>query len=133
MPPVHTILVRKFFAQYIGPKAYNCPRILDLPEKEPRQLACRLLDTPGRFMKHFRRRDLSFRPTGNSVSIKNTSRTAGSTILLLAYGHQVTTEAEQAMQGFALASEPNAFMVDNFPLCKLVFPSMLSGELTDGQ
>jgi len=91
-------------------------------------------------MKHFRRRDLSFRPTGNSVNIKNTSRTAGSTILLLAYGYQVTTDddlmvrvAEQAMEGFALASEPNAFMVDNFPFCKLVFPSMLSGELTDGQ
>ena len=79
-------------------------------------------------MKHFIRRDLSFRPTGNSATIKNTSRTAGSIILLLAYGYQVTTDddpilelAEQAMKGFTLVSEPNAFMVDNFPFCDLVF------------
>ena len=131
---------RKLFSQYIGPKASNDPRILDLQEKESRRLAYRLLHTPEKFMKHFRRRDLSFRPTVNSVNIKSASRTAGSTILLLAYGYQVTTDedsmvkiAEQAMEGFALASEPNAFMVDNFPFCKPGFLSTLCGKLTDGQ
>lgn len=91
-------------------------------------------------MKHFRMRDLNFRLTRNSVSIENTSRTTGSTTLPLAYSYQVATGddlmvkiAEQVMEGFALASEPNAFMVDNFPFCKLVFLSTLSGKLTDGQ
>lgn len=119
---------RKLFAQYIGPKGSSDPRVLDLQEKESRRLACRLLHTPEGFMKHFIRRDLSFRPTGNSAVIKNTSRTAGSIILLLAYGYQVTTDddpilelAEEAMKGFTLVSEPNAFMVDNFPFCDLVF------------
>ena len=57
---------RKLFSQYIGPKACNDPHILGLQEKESRRLACRLLYTPERFMKHFRRRDLSFSLTSIS-------------------------------------------------------------------
>lgn len=53
----------------------------------------------------------------------------------LAYGYQVTTDddpmvkvAEKAMEGFALASEPNAFIVDNFPVCKSGSLLTLSGN-----
>lgn len=50
------------------------------------------------------------------------SRSTGSTILKIAYGYNVTSDddplvniAEEAMQGFAKASEPGAFVVDRFP------------------
>jgi len=76
-----------------------------------------------------------FQTHGHPVSIKNTSRTAGSTILLLSNGYQATADddpmvriAEQALEGFTLASEPNEFIADNFPFCKLVFLSELSGN-----
>lgn len=54
-------------------------------------------------------------------------RSTGSLILRLAYGYEVSEDqsedplvriAEEAMQGFARASEPGAFLVDIFPILK---------------
>lgn len=51
------------------------------------------------------------------------SSSSGSLILRLAYGYSVVENddplvkiAEDAMHGFARASEPGAFWVDNFPI-----------------
>lgn len=47
---------------------------------------------------------------------------------MISYGYFVQSDndplvniAEKAMQGFAKASEPGAFMVDRFPLCNFLF------------
>lgn len=52
-------------------------------------------------------------------------RSTGATILMLAYGYKVESNddrlvriAEDAMVGFAKASEPGAFLVDRIPFCK---------------
>ena len=59
----------------------------------------------------------------------HTCRSTGALILRLAYGYEVSSEqtqdslvevAEIAMQGFAKASEPGAFLVDNFPVLRYV-------------
>jgi len=57
---------QKLLAQCIGPKACNDLQVQKLHEKESRRLACMLLHTPERFMKHFKRPDLRFGPTGIS-------------------------------------------------------------------
>lgn len=54
-------------------------------------------------------------------------RSTGALILRLAYGYEVVDDqredplvriAEEAMQGFARASEPGAFLVDTLPVLK---------------
>jgi len=58
--------LRKLLTQYINPKVCNDPQVLKSQEKESRRLACMLLHTPEGFMKHFKRPDLRFGPTGIS-------------------------------------------------------------------
>ncbi len=52
---------------------------------------------------------------------------------MISYGYKVTSEkdplvriAEEAMLGFAKASEPGAFLVDRFPFCKFLESSCAS-------
>ena len=63
-------------------------------------------------------------------------RSTGALILRLAYGYEVSKDTEEdalvhvvevAMQGFAKASEPGAFLVDNFPVLRLVPEWLLPG------
>ena len=67
-----------------------------------------------------------------------THRSTGALILRLAYGYEVAQDQDQAqdrlvrvveiaMQGFAKASEPGAFLVDNFPLLRCVPEWLLPG------
>ena len=71
------------FVQYVGP---NDLQILCLEERESGRLTCRLLYTSERFMKKFLGARPPFQAHVHFVSIKNASRTAGSTVLSLAYG-----------------------------------------------
>lgn len=63
-------------------------------------------------------------------------RSTGAAILMLSYGYQVEGDddylvkiAEDAMIGFAKASEPGAFLVDRFPLC-MSRPSYMIARFT---
>ena len=54
---------------------------------------------------------------------------------MLAYGYQAVGDddhlvkiAEEAMIGFAKASEPGAFLVDRFPLCEYDAGTILLGD-----
>lgn len=64
------------------------------------------------------------------------SRSTGALILRLAYGYEAALDqgqdplvevVEVAMQGFAKASEPGAFLVDNFPVLRYVPEWLMSG------
>ncbi|KAI0336626.1 cytochrome P450 [Cubamyces sp. BRFM 1775] len=101
---------RRLFQQFIGPRACQDPHILAMQEEETHRLMLRFLRDPDNFYRHPR-------------------ESTGALILRLAYGYEVSSEQTQdplvgvveiAMQGFANASEPGAFLVDNFPVLRYV-------------
>ncbi|OSD02652.1 cytochrome P450 [Trametes coccinea BRFM310] len=105
---------RRLFNQFIGPRACQDPHILTMQEEETRRLMMRFLRDPDNFYRHPR-------------------ESTGALILRLAYGYEVARDKDQdplvrvvevAMQGFAKASEPGAFLVDNFPLMRY-FPEWI--------
>ena len=68
-------------------------------------------------------------------SVNDTYRSTGAAILMLAYGYravgdddQMVKIAEEAMIGFAKASEPGAFLVDHFPSRKCDAKTILFGN-----
>ncbi|EMD34724.1 hypothetical protein CERSUDRAFT_116918 [Gelatoporia subvermispora B] len=99
---------RRLFHQFMGPRPSQAPNILRMQEWSAVDLVSRIIKNPDSFMKHAR-------------------QITGALILALAYGYTVSPDqdedelvniAERAMQGFARASEPGAFLVDNFPILK---------------
>ncbi|KAI0777348.1 cytochrome P450 [Trametes elegans] len=101
---------RRLFQQFIGPRACQDAHILAMQEEETHRLMVRFLRDPENFYRHPR-------------------ESTGALILRLAYGYEVAQDqdhdhlvkvVEIAMQGFAKASEPGAFLVDNFPLLRYV-------------
>jgi hypothetical protein len=112
---------RRLFHQFIGPRACQGEKMIAIQEAENRKLLNKLLDDPDGFLAHFR-------------------QSAGSLILKLAYGYNVVSDhdqfvqiAENAMAGFARASEPGRYWVDNFPFRKyvpLLISSFCSPRLT---
>ncbi|KAI0707572.1 cytochrome P450 [Cerioporus squamosus] len=101
---------RRLFQQFIGPRACQDQHILAMQEEETRRLMLRFLDDPENFYRHPR-------------------ESTGALILRLAYGYEVAQDQGQdalvrvveiAMQGFSKASEPGAFLVDNFPVLRYV-------------
>ncbi|PIL27798.1 cytochrome P450 [Ganoderma sinense ZZ0214-1] len=106
---------RRLFQQSIGSRACLDPHILNIQEKETHRLMLRMLRDPKNFYRHPR-------------------ESTGALILRLAYGYEVASSAsadagtgdalvrtvEVAMHGFAKASEPGAFLVDNFPALRYV-------------
>ncbi|KAF9260579.1 cytochrome P450 [Marasmius fiardii PR-910] len=106
---------RRLFHQFIGPRACASRELQDVQERENLRLLGKLLDSPEDFAEHIR----------NSTS---------STILLLSYGYpshnedplQLVKIAEDAMRGFAQASEPGKWWVDSFSTLKHI-PSWFPG------
>ncbi|KAM5541771.1 hypothetical protein V8D89_004500 [Ganoderma adspersum] len=106
---------RRLFQQSIGSRACLDPHILSMQEEETNKLMLRMLRDPKNFYRHPR-------------------ESTGALILRLAYGYEVASCAdagagdsdalvravEVAMHGFAKASEPGAFLVDNFPALRYV-------------
>ncbi|KAI0824885.1 cytochrome P450 [Trametes gibbosa] len=101
---------RRLFQQFIGPRACQDPHILAMQEEETHRLMLRFLRDPGNFYRHPR-------------------ESTGALILRLAYGYEVARDQDQdplvqvvevAMQGFAKASEPGAFLIDSFPVLRHV-------------
>ncbi|TBU29405.1 cytochrome P450 [Dichomitus squalens] len=101
---------RRLFQHFIGPRACLDSHILGMQEEETHRLMMRFLRDPTNFYRHPR-------------------ESTGALILRLAYGYEVARDAEEdplvrvvevAMQGFAKASEPGAFLVDSFPLLRYV-------------
>ncbi|OCH91269.1 cytochrome P450, partial [Obba rivulosa] len=99
---------RRLFHQFMGPRPSQETSVLKMQEQSARDLVSRLMNNPDGFMKHAR-------------------QVTGALILRLAYGYVVSPTqdedelvniAERAMQGFARASEPGAFLVDSFPFLK---------------
>lgn len=108
---------RRLFQQSIGPRACQDVHILSMQERETHRLALRLLRDPQRFYQHIR-------------------ESSGALILRLTYGYEVMQEheadplvriVEAAMHGFAKASEPGAFWVDQFPVLRYVPEWLLWG------
>ncbi|KAI0360360.1 cytochrome P450 [Trametes cingulata] len=116
---------RRLFHQFIGPRACQDPHILAMQEEETHRLMLRFLRDPENFYRHAR-------------------DSTGALILRLAYGYEVAPASapskdehhtvdplvqivEIAMQGFAKASEPGAFLVDSFPLLRYVPECLLPG------
>ncbi|EIW51642.1 cytochrome P450 [Trametes versicolor FP-101664 SS1] len=106
---------RRLFQQFIGPRACQDATILTMQEEETHRLMLRFLHDPENFYRH--PRDLRI------------IRSTGALILRLAYGYEAALDQGQdplvevveiAMQGFAKASEPGAFLVDNFPVLRYV-------------
>jgi len=96
----------------MGPRPSQ--ELLPMQEKETAKFLLRLLERPDAFIEHAR-------------------QSTGATILMISYGYKVTSEkdplvriAEEAMLGFAKASEPGAFLVDRFPFLKYL-PSWFPG------
>ncbi|CDO71162.1 hypothetical protein BN946_scf184845.g32 [Trametes cinnabarina] len=101
---------RRLFHKFIGPRACQDPRILEMQEKETHRLMLRFIRDPKNFYRHPR-------------------ESTGALILRLAYGYQTVQDrdhdplvevVEVAMKGFAKASEPGAFLVDNFPVMRYI-------------
>ncbi|CAL1708513.1 unnamed protein product [Somion occarium] len=99
---------RRLFHRFIGPRSAQHPRILRMQEQAAANLLLKIMQEPTQFMSHVR-------------------QSTGAVILRLAYGYNVTKDqdedplvkiVEKAMQGFAKASEPGAFLVDYFPVLK---------------
>ncbi|GJE93712.1 cytochrome P450 [Phanerochaete sordida] len=99
---------RRLFQQFMGPRAAQEPTLLAAQEKNATKLLRRLLIAPEKFMTHVR-------------------QSTGALILYLTYGYEVSEDtdqdalvniAEEAMQGFARASDPGAYMVDTLPWLK---------------
>ncbi|KAK0449604.1 cytochrome P450 [Desarmillaria tabescens] len=106
---------RRVFHQWMGPRACESRELRDIQERENLRLLSRLLSDPEHFSKHAR-------------------ECTSSTILLLMYGYpshigdplRLVKIAEDAMLGFARASEPGRWWVDSFPMLKHV-PSWFPG------
>ncbi|KAI0371374.1 cytochrome P450 [Pilatotrama ljubarskyi] len=108
---------RRLFQQFIGPRACQHRHILSMQEEETHRLMFRFLRDPENFYRHPR-------------------ESTGALILRLAYGYEVVEDqgqdplvqvVEVAMQGFAKASEPGAFLVDNFPVLRYVPEWLMPG------
>ncbi|KAK0482393.1 cytochrome P450 [Armillaria novae-zelandiae] len=106
---------RRVFHQWMGPRACESRELRDVQERENLRLLSKLLSDPEIFSRHAR-------------------ECTSSTILLLMYGYpshigdplRLVKIAEDAMLGFARASEPGRWWVDNFPMLKHV-PSWFPG------
>ncbi|KLO13999.1 cytochrome P450 [Schizopora paradoxa] len=103
---------RRMFHQIMGSRPSQ--DLLPMQEKETAELLIRLLDRPEDFIAHAR-------------------QSTGATILMISYGYKVAPAddpyvriAEEAMLGFAKASEPGAFLVDRFQFLKYM-PSWFPG------
>ncbi|CAL1708515.1 unnamed protein product [Somion occarium] len=101
---------RRLCHRFIGPRPSQHPRILRMQEQSAASLLVKILQEPTQFMTHAR-------------------QSTGAVILQLAYGYKVIKDqdedplvkiVEKAMQGFAKASEPGAFLVDYFPILKYI-------------
>ncbi|THU89922.1 cytochrome P450 [Dendrothele bispora CBS 962.96] len=100
---------RRLFHQFMGPRACATEDILHVQERENLRLLGKLLDDPEHFVNHAR-------------------DCTSSTILLLSYGYpsysgdplRLVKIAEDAMAGFARASEPGRWWVDSFPALRYV-------------
>ncbi|OJT15675.1 O-methylsterigmatocystin oxidoreductase [Trametes pubescens] len=101
---------RRLFQQFIGPRACQDANILQMQEEETHRLMLRFLRDPENFYRYPR-------------------ESTGALILRLAYGYESALDQGQdplvevveiAMQGFAKASEPGAFLVDNFPVLRYI-------------
>ncbi|KAL0570132.1 hypothetical protein V5O48_011837 [Marasmius crinis-equi] len=114
----HDLRFREFhrlFHQFIGPRACATKELQDVQEHENLRLLGKLLESPERFADHAR-------------------ESTSSTILLLSYGYpshagdplHLVKIAEDAMLGFAQASEPGKWWVDSFPILKRI-PSWFPG------
>ncbi|KAJ6491288.1 cytochrome P450 [Mycena vitilis] len=107
--------LRRLFHQFMGPRACADASLLQIQERENKRLLRKLLSDPDNFDAH----------TRNCTS---------SLILVLAYGYPsnlgdplgLVKIAEDAMEGFSVASEPGRWWVDSFPALKHL-PSWLPG------
>ncbi|KAI8986616.1 cytochrome P450 [Trametes punicea] len=108
---------RRLFHQFIGPRACQDQHILAMQEEETHRLMSRFLHDPTNFYRHPR-------------------ESTGAVILRLAYGYEVARGTvhdplvevvEIAMQGFAKASEPGAFLVDHIPILKYIPEWLMPG------
>ncbi|KAJ7669343.1 cytochrome P450 [Mycena polygramma] len=107
--------LRRLFHQFMGPRACADASLLQIQERENKRLLRKLLSDPDNFDAHAR----------NCTS---------SLILVLAYGYPsnlgdplgLVKIAEDAMEGFSVASEPGRWWVDSFPALKHL-PSWLPG------
>ncbi|KAJ7098285.1 cytochrome P450 [Mycena epipterygia] len=107
--------LRRLFHQFMGPRACADATLLRIQERENKSLLRRLLSDPDNFDTHAR-------------------DCTSSLILVLAYGYPSNTGdplglvkiAEDAMEGFAVASEPGRWWVDSFPALKYL-PAWLPG------
>ncbi|KAF7348556.1 Cytochrome P450 [Mycena venus] len=99
--------LRRLFHQFMGPRACAEDTLLRIQERENKRLLRKLLSDPDNFDAHAR----------NCTS---------SLILVLAYGYpsnlgdplDLVKIAEDAMEGFSVASEPGRWWVDSFPVLK---------------
>ncbi|KIY64740.1 cytochrome P450 [Cylindrobasidium torrendii FP15055 ss-10] len=113
--PATQMQFRRAFHRFMGPKACEQAELREMLERENISLLRKLLEDPAEFSDHVRRR------------VACTS----STILAITYGYpsdagdplNLVKIAEDAMHGFALASEPGRWWVDSFPILKLIPPS----------
>ncbi|KAF8911741.1 cytochrome P450 [Mucidula mucida] len=100
---------RRSFHHFMGPKACESQQMREVQERENLRLLGKLMHDPDNFATHVR-------------------ECTSSTILVMAYGYpadkgdplQLVKIAEDAMHGFAVASEPGRWWVDSFPLLKYI-------------
>ncbi|KAI0701989.1 cytochrome P450 [Cytidiella melzeri] len=107
---------RRLFHHFMGPRQAQNPLLLTAQQENAARLLLRVVNDPEGFMSHMR-------------------QSTGALILRLTFGYNVVEDqkedplvkiVEKAMQGFARASEPGAFLVDTIPLLKYV-PSWVPG------
>lgn len=106
--------LRRIFRVSIGPRACKIPDLVIMQGEERARLLGRLLAIT--------------KKDENGLDIGHVIReSTGSLILLLTYGYRVTSAhdplvkiVEDAMLGFARASEPGAFWVDRWPILKYI-------------
>ncbi|KAJ7033129.1 cytochrome P450 [Mycena alexandri] len=107
--------LRRLFHEFMGPRACAKPALLQIQERENKRLLRKLLSDPDNFDAHAR-------------------DCTSSLILVLAYGYPpnlgdplgLVKIAEDAMEGFSIASDPGRWWVDYFPALKYL-PSWLPG------
>ncbi|KAJ7484409.1 cytochrome P450 [Mycena latifolia] len=107
--------LRRLFHQFMGPRACADATLLRIQERENKSLLLKLLSDPNNFDTHAR-------------------ECTSSLILVLAYGYPsdagdplgLVKIAQDAMEGFAVASEPGRWWVDSFPALKYL-PAWLPG------
>ncbi|KAJ7931239.1 cytochrome P450 [Mycena leptocephala] len=107
--------LRRLFHHFMGPRACAEVNLLRIQERENKRLLRKLLSDPTNFDNHAR-------------------DCTSSLILVLAYGYPsnlgdplgLVKIAEDAMEGFSVASEPGRWWVDSFPALKYL-PSWFPG------